>query len=99
MNFHTATGKTIEEAFTKFHHDNPVVYDYFKRYVQQVLAAGKKVSSSKMIINRIRWEIYIELNSVEDFKINDAFTSRYARLYINEHPQHAEIFNLRELRS
>ncbi len=99
MTFEESTGRTIDEAFTEFHKKNPVVYEYFCRYVQQILDKGKKLTSSKMILNRIRWEIYIELNSAEDYRINDAFTSRYARLFITDHPEHAELFEFRKLRS
>ncbi len=98
MTFEESTGRTIDEAFTEFHKKNPVVYEYFCRYVQQILDKGKKLTSSKMILNRIRWEIYIELNSEEEFRINDAFTSRYSRLYVTDHPDKSELFKFRELR-
>lgn len=93
------TGKSIDEAFVEFHAKNPQVYHYFKKFVNDVLARGKKITSSKLIINRIRWEIWIESTGTEEFKINDAFTSRYARLYAKEYPKYEDIFKFRELRS
>ncbi len=98
MTFQKLNGKSITIAFRKFHKQNPHVYKYFKRYTKQLIRSGKKVTSSKMILNRIRWEIYWE-NQKGDYRINDAFTSRYARKFIREHPKHRHVFNLRELRS
>src|SRR5690348_2616867 len=101
--FKEATGKTIDEAFAEFHESNPFVYELFCRYVNVILSKGKKITSSKMILNRIRWEIMYEREDGEDYKINDAFTSRYARLYLQQHPEHNDpekrLFELRELRT
>ena len=33
------------------------------------------------------------------FKINDAYSSRYARLFVADFPQHADKIEFRELRS
>lgn len=109
MRFLKNTGKTIQQAFDEFHKNNPLVYRHFKRMALEAIGKKKKKLSSKMIINVIRWEIYmetIELTLFTDnegkknkFKINDAYTSRYARLFTDEFPQHREIFNMRELRS
>lgn len=99
MTFKSATGQTIDEAFQKFHDQHPEVYRYFKVYVNEILATGKKVTSSKMIINRIRWELYLDTKRKEEFKINDAFSSRYSRLYAEEFPKFKDIFHYRDLRS
>jgi hypothetical protein len=98
--FETATGKSIQEAFDCFHSENPHVYELFKRYVREIVKTkGRSVkTSSKMIINRIRWEVYLNTTS-EDFRINDAFTSRYARKFSEEFPDFAHLFNYRDLRS
>ena len=93
-------------AFEQFHRDNPRVYELFKQYTRAIVMVGrargmkdKKIkTSAKLIINRIRWEVYME-TLTDDFKINDAFTSRYARLFITEHPEWGHLFELREIRS
>lgn len=90
-------GKSIDGAFNEYHAKNPKVYSYFKHFVNQAIANGKTKTSSKLIVNRIRWEVIMD-TSEEDFKINDAFTSRYSRLFIHEHPEHEKIFKFRHLR-
>lgn len=119
MNYEQTTGRSIQSDFETFHKDNPEVYELFKRYTRQIWNAQIKRgiprdtvrTSSKLIINRIRWEVEIAglsggnseenvINGIYDeFKINDAFTSRYARLFAEQHPEYAYIFNLRKLRS
>ncbi len=99
MNFKQHTGKSITIAFRKFNKQNPHVYVYFKRYTKQLARSGQKLTSSKMIINRIRWEIYMENKGSDKYRINDAFTSRYARKFIRDFPKYKNVFHLRELRS
>ena len=108
MNYQEATGKSIQASFNEFHRNNPAVYGHFKRLAFQAIASGKKKISAKMIINVIRWEVYIKtidltLFQVEGmpntFKINDAFGSRLARLFADEHPEHADKLEFRRIRS
>lgn len=97
--FEQTRGISIDEKFTEFHRKNPKVYQLFKMQVQKALKRGKKRMSAKTIIGFIRWEIYLQTNSNDIFKINDAYTSRYARMFIEDHPRYENIFELRTLRS
>jgi hypothetical protein len=101
--FYKKNGKTIQEAFEKYHKANPKIYELFKKFALEIVKkrAGKKnkKTSAKLIINRIRWEIYVETLSDDGYRINDAWSSRYARLFSEEFPQHEDIFNFRLLRS
>lgn len=97
--FYATKGQTIEAAFAEFHAANPAVYEYFKKYALHILVTkGRKLASSKLILNRIRWEVSIETIGA-DYKINDAYTPHYARLFIRDYPQYAEAFELRQLRA
>ena len=99
MNFKQKNGKTIEQAFSEFHKENPRIYEYFKEYFE-LLHIRKGISrvSSKLIINRIRFEISIGTTSV-DYKINDAFTAHYSRLFVKDYPQYIHCFEFRRIRS
>ena len=98
MNYADTTGVTIRDAFNKFHAENPTIYMYFKQYASQMLSSGCKKISSKLIINRIRWEIYIETKG-EGYRINDAFTAWYAREFVKDYPEHRDKFEFRKIRS
>lgn len=98
--FTKQTGQTIEEAFKEFDTLNPHIYELFKKYLREWYRAnkGQGKTSSKLIINRIRWEV-MTTTTAQDFKINDAFTAHYARKFASEHPAFKDIFEYRELRS
>jgi len=106
--FKTATGKSIQSAFDAYHELNPQVYTEVKRLALTAIRRGRKKISFKLIVNVIRWERFIDTEEPTTvtvdgekvaFKINDAYSSRYARLFAEEHPEHVEKIEFRELRS
>lgn len=97
MDFETANGLSIKKCFDNFHKKNPKVYDMFLRYAFEILKKEKKISS-KLIINRIRWEVYMETDG-EPYRINDAFTAHYARLFIKDYPEYEDKIELRRIRA
>jgi hypothetical protein len=108
MNFRQNTGKTIREAFEEYHRENPVVYGYFKRLAFKAIEKGKKKISFKLILNVIRWEVYIDtiernlFNQGDEqikFKINDAYGAHYASMFAEEYPEHTDKIEMRRLRS
>lgn len=92
------TGQTIRDAFLAFHKQNPHVYSSFESQAIEAINRGRTKLSAKLIINWIRWNEILK-TSEENFKINDAFQSYYARLFIENHPQHEGVFELRRLRN
>lgn len=97
--YQQSTGKSIDEAFKIFHEQNPKVYEIFKQQTLKAITLGRKKISSKQLLGYIRWRVFMSTKSNDGFKINDAFTSRYSRLFVKEFPQHHDIFNYRELRT
>lgn len=89
----------IDEAFKVFHAKNPRVYTIFKQLVYNAMRLGKTKLSAKMVIEVVRWNYEMEMKGDEKFKINNNFTSRYARLFIKDHPQYDKMFDLRALKS
>ena len=99
MKYVETTGITIEAAFRKFDRENPEIYRLFVKYAYYMLQKkGMNKISSKLIINRIRWEIYVETMTGDPYRINDAFTAHYARKFINEYPHLEKHFELRRIR-
>ena len=98
MNYKELTGKSIKQGFEEFINENPHVYTEFENQVFNAIKRGRKKLSAKLIINWIRWNEYLR-TSDENFKINDAFQSYFARHFICLNPDYAEIFNLRKLRN
>ncbi len=98
MNFRELNGVSIRDAFIDFHKKNPNLYKEFEKQAFRAINAGRKKISAKMIINYIRWNVFLE-SSDSNFKINDAFQSYYSRLFISLHPEHADKLECRKLRN
>lgn len=98
MSFQTLYRKTIQEAFEEFDRTNPQVYEMFISYFHEALRKKKSKISFKLIMNRIRWEYYMTTKDFTNFKINDAYGSRYARKFLKDFPEHTEKVELRALR-
>lgn len=86
--------------FLQFHTLHPVVYRLFEQFSLQLIAAGHKKLGSKMIIERIRWEISTNGSKDADgFKINNNYTCYYSRLFIKNNPQYRDYFEFREVKN
>lgn len=101
MDFKTLNGISIQEAFIKFHNDNPHIYIKFKYLAFSAINKGKKKLSAKMIVNVIRWEHFLSTEDSSDkrYRINDAYHAHYARKFMKDHSSHEGIFELRRLRA
>lgn len=108
MDFRENTGKTIQQAFEQYHKLNPHVYNKFKELALKAINKGRKKISFKLIMNVIRWEhfmvteeptLFNDKGVLVKFRINDAYGSRYARMFATDFPEHENKINFRELRS
>jgi hypothetical protein len=86
----------ISENFEQFHATNPEVWDAFKRFTFELIAAGYTHGSAGMIAERIRWETGIRRGS--PLKLNNNYRSRYVRLFEKTYPQYQGFFRKRKLR-
>lgn len=91
-------GSKLDQAFAEFHRDNPHVYDALVRLSRQAVGVGRTRVGMKMLFEVLRWEHFIQTTD-PDFKLNNNYTSRYARLIMDQEPDLAGIFDLRTLRS
>lgn len=88
---------TIQERFEKFHAENPHIYHYFVLYARQAKAAGYEHYGCHAIMQRVRWHMEIETRSDDGFKINNDFSSRYARRIMEQEPDLKGFFVTRRL--
>ena len=79
-----------------YHRENPMVWEYFQKFSFEAIRTGRKKISHWLIINRIRWEVYI-VTTGEEFKISNNFIAFYARLWQQTFPQHKELFNTKRM--
>lgn len=86
------------ERFLRFHLKYPQVYRLFERFANQLLEKGHKTLGSKMIIERIRWEVATESMDDDGFKINNNYTCYYSRLFMDKNPMRKGCFETREIK-
>jgi len=94
-------GRTIAERYDAWRATahGKHVYDMFCSFAYRALNSGVKRYSHKWIVERVRWEVWIETKSPDSFKINNDYTSRMARELVNEDVRFGSLFQLRALRT
>lgn len=85
------------KEFEEWHDANPHVWRLFVRFAAEAIAVGRSRFSARTIIHRIRWYTNIELQAVDEYKINNNWSPYYARIFISIYPQYGWIFELREV--
>lgn len=90
-------GDTIASRFERFHAAHPEVYAMFVKFARQAKAAGRERFSADAILHRVRWETLVNPQKDESYRVNDHFSSRYARKLIQEDASFAGFFELRKL--
>lgn len=94
--FHTPRDE-ITKAFWTFHKANPGIYRMFDHFTRELIAAGYRHGSAKLIAERIRWEAMVRVIEGGAVKLNNNYTSRYARLWESRNPHHRGFFRKRAL--
>ena len=93
---------TIEDNFREFHHHNPWVYEALVELAMDMHRhPGRPYGSGLsmgMLFEVLRWQ-YRRATTDEhsDFKLNNNYRSRYARLIMEQEPDLEGVFQIREL--
>lgn len=97
------TSPTIQEAFETFHAANPHVYADLVRMARKAHAEGATKLAIGMLWEVLRWErkLYLKTDdpSQAEYRLNDHYRSRYARLIMEQEADLVGIFEVRALRS
>jgi hypothetical protein len=88
----------LDRDFAAFHAKNPQVYNRLVALAKVAKRNGRTQLGIKMLYEVLRWEIFITTTG-DDYRLNNNWPSRYARLIMEQEPGLAGIFELRELRS
>lgn len=91
--------QTIAERFAEFDRLNGWVYAALESLVADWLAHGHKRVGVKALLEIVRWQYGRRTSGDQGFRVNNDFTSRYARLLIERHPEWADAIETRQLRA
>jgi|TARA_R110000824_G_scaffold95418_2_gene229455 hypothetical protein len=83
-------------AFRKFHHTNPHVYQALRKLCLEVRRAGVSRFGIRTVWERLRWYAEFETTLDQEWKLNNNYTKFYARLLMQDEPELADLFEVRE---
>lgn len=93
-------GATIDERFHDFHRRNAWVYTALETMTAELVASGQRRGGMKMLVEVLRWRYFRQtFDTSSPFRLNNDYTSRYARLLLAAHPEWDRVFETRELRA
>lgn len=93
-------GQTIAEAFAEFHRANPWVYDTLVDLARDLVRRGRKRIGIGMLFEVLRWHYQRTTNDpASDFRLNNNYRSRYARIIAHQEPDLRRAFETRRLRT
>lgn len=94
--------KDIETRFREFHGANPSVYTTLVGLAKDLKKQGYKQGAIEMLWQVLRWQVMsakpYDPNGSE-FKLNDHYRSRYARMIMENEEDLDGFFEIRVLRS
>lgn len=84
---------TLKQRFKRFDRKNPRVFHLFRRFAFEAKENGFKHYGAKAIMEQVRWRVHMTTGG--DFKINNSYTSFYARKFMDEYPTMDGFFRTR----
>jgi hypothetical protein len=88
----------IEQRFRLFHAANPQVYGELRRMAISLVRAERKHFGIKMLWENLRYSYTVATHD-DPYKLNNIYTSHYARLLMEREPELAGVFETRDLRA
>lgn len=87
---------TLQENFERFHTANPYVYEEIVKLVRRAQRAGATRVGIGMVFEVLRWRHTLRTGG-DDFKLNNNYRSRYARMIMAKEIDLDGMFEIREL--
>lgn len=86
-----------DSKFCAYHEQNPQVYKKFEEFTLKTIEKGFKNYGAKGIFELVRWTSGVSADN-DCFKVNNSYTSLYARMFEKKHPQYKDFFRKRKSR-
>lgn len=86
-----------DQAFYAFHNANRWIVVELEKIAWEMIRSGHKKIGIQACIEIFRWETRRHTIS-NDFKMNNNFASRYARMIMDRNPHWGQVFEIRKLK-
>jgi hypothetical protein len=90
---------SIQADFELFHRTNPQIYRALVRLARYHVGGGVSRVSIDYLYHILRWRMFLKTRGKEWHKLNDHFTSRYARLMEQQERDLRGRITMRKLRT
>jgi len=93
----------LRVAFEAFHAENPYFYKMFAHYTREMIDAGHRNLSARLIFHHIRWMTKMrkpidpeDTSPFGPFKVNNNYSPFYARMFMDDYPEYDGFFRTRD---
>ncbi len=91
---------TIQKRFEKFHQLNPWIYKTLVRLARDLKKRDANRFGIKMLWEIVRWQYMLAvIEPSGGYRLNNNYTSRYARLIASQEYDLKDVFETRELKA
>lgn len=100
IDYDAVRAKTIQQRFEAFHEANPAVYAELVKLARRAKRTGQQKVGIELLFAVVRWRrMMATRDESSGFKLNDHYTSRYARLIMAQERDLDGFFSTREIRT
>lgn len=87
--------QTRQQRFEHFHRTHPEIYAYLREKSLALKAAGRTQWGVRNLYEKLRYDLAIQTGE-QPYSLNDHYISFYARLLMEQEPELAGFFEIRE---
>lgn len=84
--------------FAEYNRENPQVYAALRKFALEAKRAGRERMGMKALFERVRWFTEVETTG-DSFKVNNSYTSFYARMLMDLEPELRGFFETRKAKA
>lgn len=91
---------SIQARFELFHRCNPWVFDALVKLAKDLRNRGHRRIGLKLLFEVLRYQQMVTTKDpTSSFRLNNVYSSRYARMIVENVPELSDCFETRELRA
>ena len=91
--------RSIDEKFAEFDRNNKWVWEAFVERTFELINMGLDHCSADHVLHVVRFFHARKTKSMDGYRLNNNFSSRYSRKWARKFPEHKDFFRQRELKS
>lgn len=83
------------EGWKRYHKDNPEIWEWFVKFAFVKINRNRRNYSADAVMHAVRFDLDLHPVTAEEYKVSNYFVAFYARLFAQEYPEHASLFQYR----